>query len=83
MVAISAGWNHSLALKAEIVYAWGANQFGGATGVPTTNFPQSACGPVIIDGQILSDVVAIAAGDDYSLALKKDGTVVPGAIPLA
>ncbi len=58
--AISAGFGHGLALKADgTVVAWGDNTFG------TTNVPAG-----------LSGVVAIAAGNSGSLALKSDGTLI-------
>src|SRR5208282_5721653 len=56
------------------VMGWGFNMAGQATGIPTTNYVSS--GLVRIGGQTLSNVVSIAAGDAYSLALKEDGTVV-------
>jgi hypothetical protein len=59
-VALAAGLNHSLALKADgTVVAWGSNYLG-QTDVPAG----------------LSDAVALAAGVYHSLALKADGTVV-------
>ena len=76
-VAISAGASHSLALLADgTVFGWGLNGGGGATGVPTTNGSYSASGPVAINGQPLDHVIAITAGNGYSLALKRGGTVV-------
>ena len=39
----------------------------------STNFENS--GFVKINGQFLTNAAEIAAGNDYSLALKKDGTV--------
>ena len=60
VVAIGAGLNHNLALKADgTVVAWGRNVEGQAS-VPTG----------------LSGVVAIAGGVYHSLALKADGTVI-------
>src|SRR5204863_429007 len=54
VVAVAAGGNHSLALRADgTVRAWGSNSFGQAT-VPAG----------------LSNVVAVAAGYNLSLALK-------------
>ena len=59
VVAIAAGEQFNLALKAGgTVAAWGNNLFG------QTNVPQN-----------LSNVVAIACGDYHSLALRADGTV--------
>ena len=59
-VAIAAGGDHSLALRADgTIVAWGDNSSG------QNNVPQSA-----------SNVVALAAGDFHSLALRADGSVV-------
>lgn len=60
VVAISGGYLHSLALKADgTVVAWGYN-FNGETNVPVG----------------LSNVMAIAGGVYHNLALKSDGRVV-------
>jgi alpha-tubulin suppressor-like RCC1 family protein len=50
------------------VWAWGANSFGqcGSGANPTLS-------PTQVTG--LADVIAVAAGDSHSMALKKDGTV--------
>ena len=59
VIAISAGNQHSLALKGDgTVVAWGRNDKDQAT-VP----------------EGLSDVVAVAAGYQHSVALKQDGSV--------
>ncbi len=80
VVAIAAGASHSLALKRDsTVVGWGWNKVGEATGTPTINVGNAAAisaGQVSIRGELLSNVVAIAAGRGYSLALRKDGTVV-------
>lgn len=77
VVAIAAGDGHTLALKNDgTIMGWGFNKVGQATGIPTTNSPNYAAGPVTIGGHILSNVVSIAAGRGYSLALKKDGSVI-------
>lgn len=58
-VAIAAGYQHAVALKADgTVAAWGSNTYGQAS-VPLG----------------LSNVVAVAAGDYHCLALKEDGTI--------
>lgn len=60
VVAVAAGEDHSLALRADgTVVAWGDNTYR------QLNVPASAV-----------NVVAIAAGDAQSLALRADGTVV-------
>jgi alpha-tubulin suppressor-like RCC1 family protein len=80
VVAVAAGASHSLALKSDgTVVGWGWNQFGEATGMPTTNAVNLAylsSGQVQMEGRVLSNVVSIAASRGYSLALKKDGTIV-------
>ncbi len=80
VVAIAAGGGFrflSLALKSDgTVVGWGDNYYGEATGVPTTNrSPFAATGQVMVAGEVLSNVVAIAAGDSHSLALRCDGTM--------
>jgi alpha-tubulin suppressor-like RCC1 family protein len=79
VVEIAAGANHRLALRKDgTVYGWGRNADGAATGTPTS--PLYSNGLVTINGQLLTNVVAIAANgtqfDGISLALKSDGTVV-------
>jgi len=71
VVAIAAGNYHSLALKSDgTVWAWGQNNYG-QLGDGTMNNERRT--PVQVSN--LTDVVAIAAGDNHSLALKSDGTV--------
>jgi len=87
VVAISAGGGHGLALTRNgTIVGWGANRWGQATGVPTPEFPHESTGTVMVADQILSNIVAIAAGEEFSLGLKKDSTVViwgtPGGRPL-
>ena len=60
VVAIAAGWTHSLALKSDgTVVAWGGDSFGQSA-VPSG----------------LTGVTAIATRWNHNLALKSDGTVV-------
>ena len=78
VTAIAAGYGHSVALKNDgSVVAWGFNSSGQVTGTPTTGAPYSAtASPVTIGGQVLTGVMAIAAGSYHSIALKNDGSVV-------
>jgi Regulator of chromosome condensation (RCC1) repeat len=73
IIAVAGGTSHSLALRTNgIVLAWGSDSQGQlGDGAPndggTSNVPVSVSG--------LTNVVAIAAGGQHSLALKRDGTV--------
>jgi trimeric autotransporter adhesin len=72
-VAISAGRYHSLALKSDgTVVGWGWNATGRAIGVETAT--PDTNGLVMINGRVLSNVVAISACQ-FSVALKHDGTI--------
>ncbi|HTZ87540.1 MAG TPA: hypothetical protein VMB05_12805 [Solirubrobacteraceae bacterium] len=80
-VAIAAGLEHNLALLSNgTVMAWGNNDDGqlgnGEEEGPTVCKAAGYCAktPVTVEG--LSNVAAIAAGGDHSLALLKDGTVM-------
>jgi len=73
VVAIAGGRVHSLALKSDgTVMAWGSNNADGRLGDGTTFGSR----PTPVQVANLSGVVAIADGDDHSLALKSDGTVM-------
>ncbi|MFO7936303.1 MAG: glycosyl hydrolase family 28 protein [Kiritimatiellia bacterium] len=73
IVAISAGWEHSLALDRHgKVYAWGSRSHGQlGDGVCRTGMP--AAKPLAVPG--LRNITAIAAGGQHNLALHKDGYV--------
>ncbi|MGB7220773.1 MAG: hypothetical protein WBD07_18380 [Vicinamibacterales bacterium] len=83
-VDISVGADHVLALARDgTVWAWGAGGQGrlGNGPLPVINFKTRTPGamsfvpfPMRIPG--LSDVIAVSAGTDHSLALLKDGTVL-------
>lgn len=71
VVAISAGSDHTLALKGNgTVWAWGNNtdgQLGNGSTVVSSQTPVQVTG--------LTGITAIAAGAYHSLAAKNDGTV--------
>ena len=72
IVAVSAGWDHSLALtRSGQVYAWGSRSHG-QLGDGSRKTGQPAAEPMLVPG--LADIKAIAAGGQHSLALRKDGT---------
>jgi alpha-tubulin suppressor-like RCC1 family protein len=78
VTAIAAGEDDSFALlKNGTVMAWGDNGYrlGIGLGGPE-NCPRGSCSkkPVLISG--LHEVTAIATGQDHSLALLKNGTVM-------
>jgi Regulator of chromosome condensation (RCC1) repeat len=69
---IAAGGGHSLALRNDgTVWTRGFNDFG-QLGVSTAPLDIASSARQVQD---LKDIVAIAAGDNFSLALKSDGTV--------
>ena len=77
--SISAGNEHSLALKPDgTVWAWG-NNGGGALGDGTTTERHSPvqvlAGACSGCGTFLTGIIAVSAGAGHSLALKSDGTV--------
>ncbi|WDZ84569.1 RCC1 domain-containing protein [Micromonospora cathayae] len=81
MIAIAAGFGHSIALRSNgTVVAWGDNtyhQLGDGTDT-TSLVPVQVCavGEVAPCGRFLSGVTAIAAGGFHSLAILRNGTVV-------
>jgi alpha-tubulin suppressor-like RCC1 family protein len=68
---VAAGFDHSLALKSDgTVWAWGGDNFGQlGIGFNTTSRPT----PVEVPG--LTNIIQVAAGLWFSLALRSDGTV--------
>ena len=75
VVAVSAGYSHSLALCSDgTVAAWGGNSFGQLGNGSTTDSrtPDLASQTGILSGKT---VVAVAAGYHHSLVLCSDGTV--------
>jgi len=77
-VAVSAGWNYSLALTDDgKVLAWGFESNTGALGSGTV-ISGSVVTPGYVlraDGTPLTGIVQVSAGYDFSLALAADGTV--------
>jgi len=74
--SIAAGWYHSLAVKTDgTVWAWGFNDKGqlGNGSNATSRAPVQVRGPGGVG--FLTNVVAVTAGVDHSLALRADGTV--------
>ncbi len=77
--SVAAGGQHSLALKSDgTVWAWGENNFGQLGDNDITHTDKST--PVQVRDTtdlsgFLTGVVAVAAGEYHSLALKSDGTV--------
>jgi len=74
--AISAGFQHSLALKDDgTVWGWGSNSYGSLSDYGTYTWTT----PVQVKGAggsgFLTNIKAIDAGNGYSLALSKSGTV--------
>lgn len=78
IVSVATGQDHSLALRSDgTVWAWGNDKWGDlGNNDPNTN---SSAVPIEVVGPggsgFLSGIVAIAGGDNYSMALKSDGTV--------
>jgi alpha-tubulin suppressor-like RCC1 family protein len=74
VTAVAGGLHHSLALLTDgTVMAWGEDEFGQLGPAPGEEALLSDV-PVPVEG--LSGVIAIAAGNDYSLALLSNGTVM-------
>jgi alpha-tubulin suppressor-like RCC1 family protein len=78
---VSAGLSHSLYVKPDgTVWAWGSNTDGelGNGDHVSKNSPVQVADPNNVSGfqtGKLINVIAVAAGDHFSLALKTDGTV--------
>ena len=76
IVQIALGTEHALAVDANgNVWSWGYNNYG-QLGDGTTNNSYTKVQVKSPDGEgYLENIVAVAAGDSYSLALDKDGNV--------
>lgn len=72
--AVAAGGTHSIALATDgTVWTWGNNLYGQLGN--GNNTQQNKAVQVLTSGGPLTGVIAISAGDQFSLALKSDGTV--------
>ena len=74
---MAAGQYHSVALKSGgTVWAWGSDEYGqlgdSDAVTPDTSVPVQV---INSDSSALAGVIAIAAGQQHSLAAKSDGTV--------
>jgi len=76
VVAITAGWCHTVALKDDgTVWAWGNNGLG-QLGDGTTDSSTTPVQTVMeLGGDPLAGVAAVAAGYRHNVVLKEDGTV--------
>ncbi|MCK5160496.1 MAG: hypothetical protein KAQ99_02870, partial [Candidatus Aureabacteria bacterium] len=71
IISIGAGYMHNLALRSDgTVWAWGRDN-RGQLGDDTAFVNQ----PSPVQVSLLTDIIAIGAGDYHSLALQSDGTV--------
>lgn len=74
IVAIAAGNGFSLALdKTGLIWGWGGNGAGVIGATPTPNPDVYTNLPILVAG--ISNVIAIAAGDNHSVALTSDKRV--------
>jgi len=77
IIAISAGGDHNLALRADgTTWAWGRNtegQLGDGTTIERRSPVQVVAGAAA--GTYLTNIIAMSAGSERTLALRADGTV--------
>jgi WD40 repeat protein len=74
VISVAAGFDHTVALKGNgTVWTWGRNN-DGQLGLGTTD-DQAGGHPTPTQVPGLSNVLAVAAGDYFTLALERDGSV--------
>ncbi len=72
-VSVSLGGEHSLAVMSDgRVFAWGSND-RGQIGLPVSSGNNLSAIPLAVNG--IDSVTKVAAGSNFSLALKSNGTV--------
>ena len=72
-VSVSAGYDHVLMLASDgCVYAWGNNEYGQ---LGIDNGDAMLTSPTLVSALQNKDIVAVAAGTRFSLALSKSGQV--------
>ena len=74
VIGMAAGFHHTIVVTGDgRVWTWGRNNYGqlglGSTDDAAGGHPT----PTVVTG--LADIVAVAAGDYYSMALERDGAV--------
>ena len=78
VTSLDGGQNHTVALKDGTAYAWGHNGSGQLGTGPISGTGADSDLPVKVHGAgdvgFLTDVLAVAAGGNFSLALVSDGT---------
>ncbi len=74
-IHIATGDSHVVSLQADrTLLSWGSNSFG-SLGNDSRNHSSTATPVLQADGTPLSDIISVAAGGGFTLALKSDGTV--------
>lgn len=75
IIAVAAGGEHAIALKEDgTVWAWGVYTSGKLDN--DTNIGEDTAVEVRnLNGSELKDIVAVSAGNEYTVAVKDDGTV--------
>lgn len=78
--AVSAGFDHSVALTEDgTLWAWGCNDYGqlgsGGTGTQFRCIDDELIVYETLPVKVMTDVVAVSAGDRYTAAIKSDGSL--------